>query len=512
MKSSIIFTAILTTGLLIGCGDDNNETNNGTENNGTTNNGTTNNGTTNNGTTNNGTTGGDATAKLQVIHNSADPAAAVVDVYVNDVLTIDDFKFRTAAGFIDVPAGADLSVVIAGGDSASSADGIATFGPYNLAADSATVLVASGVLTPDDFSANPDGNSTAFDLYPIGDAELAGTDKNRFVIFHGATDAPAVDLVVGATVLVDGAAYGANTGYLDIPNGIVPFDLNVDANDARVASFQTPDVSDLGAVVVASGFLDASQNADAGFGIFAYAPTGGDAIPLDLAARLQVIHNAADPGAVSVDVYLNDGLGIDDFAFRTATPFITVASGVEIKVGIAPPTSADVTEAIATVPVTLEAGSTNQAIATGVLDPSMFAANPDAVATAFGLTLSTDAQEASTDATEVQFRVFHGATDAPTVDVVVADGGPTLVDDAAYGDLTGYVGVPAASYDIAVQTGDNAATVATYTADLSTLAGGAGIILASGFLTPADNQTGEAFELIFFTNAGGAGVALPAAN
>ena len=48
------------------------------------------------------------TARVQVIHNSADPAANVVDIYLNDDLLINDFKFRTASPFIDAPSGLSL--------------------------------------------------------------------------------------------------------------------------------------------------------------------------------------------------------------------------------------------------------------------------------------------------------------------------------------------------------------------------------------------------------------------
>ena len=53
-------------------------------------------------------------------------------------------------------------------------------------------------------------------------------------------------------------------------------------------------------------------------------------------ARLQVIHNAADPLAASVDVYINGNKALDNFAFRTATPFIDVPSGADLNIGIAP--------------------------------------------------------------------------------------------------------------------------------------------------------------------------------
>ena len=53
------------------------------------------------------------TARVQVIHNSADAAAAVVDVYLNGAILLDDFAFRTATGFVNAPAGVEIDLDIA---------------------------------------------------------------------------------------------------------------------------------------------------------------------------------------------------------------------------------------------------------------------------------------------------------------------------------------------------------------------------------------------------------------
>jgi hypothetical protein len=55
-------------------------------------------------------------------------------------------------------------------------------------------------------------------------------------------------------------------------------------------------------------------------------------LPATEIARLQVIHNSPSP---TVDIYAGDDLLLDDFAFRTATPFIFVPAGVEINLGVA---------------------------------------------------------------------------------------------------------------------------------------------------------------------------------
>jgi hypothetical protein len=100
------------------------------------------------------------------------------------------------------------------------------------------------------------------------------------------------------------------------------------------------------------------------------------------------------------------------------------------------------------------------------------------------------------DSANVDFFVVHGASDAPTVDVIARDVA-TLVDDAAYGDMTGYLSVPPASYTLDITPGnDNNTVVASFTADLNSLGGQSVTVLASGFLSPGNDQNGDPFSLI----------------
>ena len=151
--------------------------------------------------------------------------------------------------------------------------------------------------------------------------------------------------------LVDNAAYGDITDYITVPPASYILDVTPGNDNSTIVASFGADLSALGggaAVVFASGFLDpsANQNGDA-FGIFAALPTGDVvAFPQVQLARLQVIHNAADVNAASVDIYLNGALLLDNFAFREATPFIDAPAGVEINIGVAGPNSASVADTI----------------------------------------------------------------------------------------------------------------------------------------------------------------------
>jgi len=443
-----------------------------------------------------------AQSELQVIHNSSDPAAATVDVYVNGTIALDDFAYRTATPFIPLPSGVPIEIGVAPGNSASVNDTIKNF-TVVLNSGIKYVALASGVLSPASFAANPDGRSTAFDLTVIADARITALQPGTvdLVVNHGSTDAPTVDVIArNVAILVNDAAYSDVTPYITVPAADYILDVTPgNDNNTIVASFDA-NLSLLGGnagVVFASGFLDPStnQNGEA-FGLFVAFPNGIVA-PLNpiSTARLQVIHNAADPGAATVDVYLNGVLSLDDFAFRTATPFIDVPAGVTVNIGIAPPTSASVNDTIVNIPVVFTNGQTYAAIANGVLTPANFAANPDGRPTAFTLLLSQNVRENAVNPTEVDFIAVHGATDAPTVDIL-ARNVATLVNNAAYTDITPYITVPPASFILDVTPGnDNSIIVASFTADLTTLAGASAVVFASGFLDPATNQNGEAFGL-----------------
>jgi hypothetical protein len=209
-------------------------------------------------------------------------------------------------------------------------------------------------------------------------------------------------------------------------------------------------------------------------------------------ARLQVIHNAADVAADPVDIYLNGALLLDDFGFRAATPFIDAPAGVTLNIGVAPGTSSSVNDTLVNFQAMLENGETYVVVANGVIDPGSYAQNPDGKSTAFTLFVKPMARE-SASGSGVDFFVVHGSTDAPTVDVI-ARNVATLVDDAAYGDITDYINVPAGAYILDITPGnDNNTIVASFDADLTGLEGGSAVVFASGFLDPSMNQDGEPF-------------------
>jgi hypothetical protein len=224
-------------------------------------------------------------------------------------------------------------------------------------------------------------------------------------------------------------------------------------------------------------------------------------------ARVQVIHNSADAAANEVDIYIGGNLALDNFAFRTATPFIDLFSNVEVEIAVAPANSTSVGDAIATFPVTLMRLESYVVVANGIVSPSGY--NPP---TPFGLSVYGMGREVATSNTNTDVLVHHGSTDAPIVDVVETGvGAGTIVDDIAYGDFQGYLELPTADYRLEIRDETGTVTVASFEAPLSTLGldGAALTVVASGFLDPTQNSDGPAFGLWVALPSGGGLIELP---
>jgi Domain of unknown function (DUF4397)/Secretion system C-terminal sorting domain len=411
------------------------------------------------------------TARVQIIHNSPTPT---VDIYANGAKLLDNFAFRTATPYIDVPAGVTINIGVGLGTSQSVADILVNF-PVVLTAGKRYVVVANGIVgnaaKPFNLAINDMGMETATTASNVGIA-----------FFHGSPDAPAVDILTGTTKLFSNISYGNFGSYLNVPaNATYPLAVTpAGANSTVVGSYEANLSFWAGktAVVFASGLLGSTNPNDkfepwvalSNGGTFALKAVPNPNEPKPKEARLQVIHNSPTP---TVDIYVNGNKLLDNFAFRTATPYISVPAGVDLNIGVGGAASASVRDTIANFKVKLDSGKTYVAIAYGVVgDPK----------TPFRIAVTDAGREKSANENNVDINFFHGSPDAPTVDILA--GGAVLFDDKSFGQFDTYKSVPAnATYRLAVTPGNaNSTIVARYDANLSFWKGNTAIVMATGFL------------------------------
>jgi hypothetical protein len=225
-------------------------------------------------------------ARVQIIHNSADLAAAEVDIYLNGTLLLDTFSFRSATPFVDVPAGVNIQIGIAPGNSNSVADTLVSYN-YVLESGQKYVVVASGIISQSGYS--PD---EPFDLYVFDNAREEALDSNKtdVLVFHGSTDAPTVSVWetgVGAGELFNNFSYNDYEGYLELNTLNYTLEVRNNAGTSTVASYNAP-LQTLGLdgeaiTVLASGFLNPAQNSNgSAFGLWVALASGGPLVQLPI--------------------------------------------------------------------------------------------------------------------------------------------------------------------------------------------------------------------------------------
>jgi len=247
-------------------------------------------------------------ASVQIIHNSADPAAQFVDIYLNGNLVFDDFEFRTATPFVPVPADVAIDIDVAPSTSVDVTESIFNLNT-TLTDDESYIVVADGVLDTSQFDTSV--NTIDFNLEVFVGAQQASTNpgETSVLVHHGSTDAPTVDVretSVPAGIIVDDISYPDFQGYLDLVNQDYIIDVELGDNSAVVQSYQAPlqtlGLADAAITVVASGFLDPAANQNgAAFGLWVASSAGGPLVELPVALP-EPMNPAPDPTEDPADV------------------------------------------------------------------------------------------------------------------------------------------------------------------------------------------------------------------
>lgn len=231
-----------------------------------------------------------STAKAQVIHNVADPAAATVDVWVNTQRVLNDVDFRQASPFLDLAAQANLTVSVTAANATDTAGALISEN-FILDRDTNYVVVAAGV------SGNPIFDSVKpLGLYAAAAKRRAAVGNNTDVlVFHGATDAGAVSVnETSAPVpnLIPTFAFGDFSNYLNLATADYELEVVLQPDSVPAIRFAAPlntlGLQDSALVVLASGFVDSVKGGQnlPGFGLYAALPSGGNLIPLPVTSGL----------------------------------------------------------------------------------------------------------------------------------------------------------------------------------------------------------------------------------
>ncbi len=469
---------------------------------------------------------------FQIIHNCADAAATNVKIWANGGVLVNNLAFRNATGTGTVAAGV-YTIGVSAPTATSQSQSLAQF-TVTFATGVDYKIVANGIVSPTGYAPSSMMAPFTLNTFTSPASALPGPTQTQILVNHGSTDAPTVDVVAPFTgtnpvipnVLVNNAAYTNFSNWLTVGTTDLKLQVRDQFSENVVQEYSAP-LQTLGLggtriTVVASGFLNPAVNSTGpAFGLWVATAAAGSLIPLPTttttSTRLQAIHNCADAAAAQVDVWLNSAATgstaikiADNFAFRSATPFIDVPTGQLVTVSIASPTSTSAASPIANFTYNLAPTSKYQLIASGIVSPTGY--TPNSTTAPFTLIANANVKERATNLANTDVLVFHGATDAPPVNVVAAGNG-TIVSNISYGayNATGYNQLPTNNYTLAVTNVVGTTTVASYLAPLSTLSltGNAITVLASGFLTPASNSNGAAFGLWAALATGGNLVQLP---
>lgn len=322
-----------------------------------------------------------ATAQVRALHASFD--APAVDIRVNGDEVLGDVTFTSASGNIDLAPGMyDVEVLLANtetvvlDETVSLSDG-----------DLFSIIAANKVASIETLLVTEDGSTVT-------------PGFARVNITHASPDAGVVDIYVTTF----GADLPVEPTFNDVPfkaSAALSSEVPAGSYQVRITGGSSTDiVYDSGELALAGGSNLSVVAVDSGRGdispVDLVVLTGGDENPLvdDDASFVRVVHGVP---ATTVDVYVNDALAIEDFAYETVTDYIRLNSSPKLDLTL--PDDALMNAVLSETP-TLDRGSFFTVIARGI---ALSANYP------LGFLSLEDSLEPSETETNAKLRVVHAA-------------------------------------------------------------------------------------------------------
>jgi hypothetical protein len=204
-------------------------------------------------------------------------------------------------------------------------------------------------------------------------------------------------------------------------------------------------------------------------------------------ALYQVIHNSADTSLQYVDVYLNGEKILGKMPFRTATPFVPVASDASFRLAI---TRANAMDTLLALTYRPEPGIATTFLLQGMADTARYAPNPEGKSIRLGWGILENITMKSLPKDEVAVKISDGCTDLAMTDLIARDVAP-LLPSMGYGGATPTtITMPPQQYEFLLLEPMTRVLVRSLQANLSSMGGRPVVVFFSGFANPLANAGG----------------------
>jgi len=184
-------------------------------------------------------------------------------------------------------------------------------------------------------------------------------------VAHMSPDAPAVDVLVDGSAVLEEVSFGTVSDYLEVPAGDREVEITA-AGDPDTSVFSGTVTVTAGTDYTLAAVGEISEGATEPFEVLVLEDDNSD--PGGDTARLRSVHASPDAPAVDVTAEGVEGALFDGLAFGDAT-YVEVPGG-DYTVQVRPDTESNDGEVAAEFDVSLEGGQVYTAFAAGYLNPA----------------------------------------------------------------------------------------------------------------------------------------------